>query len=129
MPRFIQTVSPTLQKSSFKQAYLHHGRCVVRTPVRLGVCEVGCIPVVYATISVSSALSIVSACTPVLVVPFSPVSISAYAASVLMLSLPHVLLIVPTAATNLAIPIEISFFVSRLTVIDIADVFFSHLYL
>ena len=72
-------------------------------------------------------LSIVSACHPFLVVPVSPVSIYNSAASVMMLSLSPVMAIVPTADTDLAILIEISFIVSRLTVIDISDVVCSHL--
>ena len=77
-------------------------------------------------------LSIVSTYTLVLMVlvyPVSAVSISASAAYALLLYLPPVLTRFPTTATALALPSEIDFLEACTTVIEIADVVRSHLFL
>ena len=89
----------------------------------LGTCEVGYIPVASATNPVSYSQSIVSACPLVLSVLVLPVSISASTTAVLLLSLPPVLIWVPTTATTILLPSEFSSLVSRTIVIYIADVF------
>ena len=95
----------------------------------LGVCAVGCIPIASTTTPLSSLLSIVFACPPVLLVSISPVYISApaSAATILLLSLSPFLIQVMTTVTTILLPIEFYSLMSHSAVIYIEDVLFSHL--
>ena len=96
----------------------------------LVVCENGGVPMNSATTPVSSTLSVVSARSPILEVPISPVSsvsFSASALSVLLLCLSPVWIGVRTTTTALVLPSETVSLVAHMTVIEETDTVYLHL--